>query len=147
MKTLQDSSAGRASSGFTLIEVMIVVAIVAILSAIAYPSYRESVARGNRAGAKQALLDNAQWLERQFTVSNTYVISGSLPLTEAPKDGAKTYDIDFVTDQPTASTFTLKATPKNSMTGDKCGTLTLTQTGARGLGSDATASVADCWNR
>jgi type IV pilus assembly protein PilE len=141
-----------ASRGFTLIELMIVVAIVAVLAAIALPNYQESVARSRRADAKAVLLENAQWMERQYTVSNDYTLKGdgtaiALPITEAPRDGgAKTYNIAFAASSPSVGSFTLTATPKNSMTGDKCGTFTLTNTGAKGL-VGATASQAFCWDK
>ncbi|MDV7393712.1 type IV pilin protein, partial [Arthrospira platensis SPKY1] len=60
------------SVGFTLIEVMIVVAIIAILAAIAYPSYQEQVRKSRRADAKVSLLDAVQRQERFFTVNNQY---------------------------------------------------------------------------
>jgi type IV pilus assembly protein PilE len=142
----------RASGGFTLIELMIVVAIVAVLAAVAFPSYQETVARSRRADAKAVLMENAQWMERQYTVSNDYTKKGdgtaiALPVTEAPRDGsAKSYDIAFAASSPTTGAFTLTATPKNSMTGDKCGTFTLTNTGGKGL-SGATATQAFCWEK
>lgn len=141
--------------GFTLIEVMITVAIVAILASIAYPSYQDSVARGRRSDAKGVLLENVQWIERQYTVSNDYTRKGdgvaintaALPVREAPRDSAgKAYDIAFAAGFPTATAFTLTATPKNSMAGDKCGTFTLTNTGGKGL-VGATATQAFCWER
>lgn len=65
------------SDGFTLIELMIVVAIVAILAAIAYPSYRDSVLKGRRAEGRTAVLDLLQQEERFFTQSNSYMSFGA----------------------------------------------------------------------
>lgn len=144
--------------GFTLIELMITVAIVAILAAVAYPSYRDSVDRSRRSDAKAVLLENAQWLERQYTISNAYNKLGDsggttigdtqLPVKEAPKSGSKTYDIKFKTGEPTSTTFVLEAIPKGSMADDKCGTLTLSQTGDRNISGQATGVTKEqCWDR
>ncbi len=59
-------------AGFSLIELMVVVAIVAILAAIAYPNYTDTVRRSNRSDARATLLQIAQSLERYFTENNTY---------------------------------------------------------------------------
>lgn len=71
-------------SGFTLIELMIVVAIIAILAAIAYPAYQDSVHKGWRAQGKSAILSSLQAEERYFSLNNTYVAyppMGTLPAT------------------------------------------------------------------
>jgi type IV pilus assembly protein PilE len=145
--------------GFTLIELMVVVTIVAILASIAIPSYREHVRRANRAEAKSALLENAQFMERNRTVSNKYdhdgagdpIDAASLPVQQVPKDGgAASYTIKFVDDSPTETAFTLIAEPVagGPMGGDKCGTLMLNEQGKKEI-EDATAGVtaADCWNK
>ena len=136
----------KAQQGFTLIELMIVCAIVAILAAIALPAYRDYVKRAMRSEAKTALLENAQFLERAFTSANSYagVTTATLPVQQAPRSGTAAYDIAVVTDAATPTTYTLTATPTGGMTGDDCGTFTLDETGTKGAG---TAGVAACWNR
>lgn len=120
--------------GFTLIEVMIVVAIIAILASIALPSYVESVQRSRRADAVDALLNESQRAERLFTTSNSY--AGFAPTATSP---AEFYTIAISNN--TATTYTLTATATGSQAGDTdCLTLTLNHQGVRGP-SEA------CWNR
>ena len=133
-------------TGFTLIEVMIVVAIVAILAAIALPSYNAYIRRGHRADARAGLLQAQQWLERAATATGVYPTSLPASLTWSG-DGTKRYDIALAAGATNAA-FTLTATPKGAQVGDKCGTYTLTHTGLRGAnGVTSGAIVTECWGK
>lgn len=127
---------------------MIVVAVVGILSAIAYPSYTEYVRRGHRADARAGLLQAQQWLERAATATGTYPTTLPAALTWSG-DATKRYDIAFQAGNTNAA-YTLAATPKGTQTGDKCGTYTLSNTGVRGAAgkkSGDTGYNTDCWGK
>lgn len=136
----------RKNLGFTLIEVMIVVAIVGILTAIAIPSYSEYIRRSHRADARAGLLQVAQWLERAATATGNYPTALPLALTWTG-DATKRYNIS-IGGPATPNSFTLTATPKGAQVGDKCGNFTLNHTGVRditsGLGG---VTAAECWNK
>ncbi|AQQ68693.1 hypothetical protein Mag101_14440 [Microbulbifer agarilyticus] len=132
--------------GFTLIELMIVVAIVGIISAIAYPSYMESVRKSNRADAKATLNDVAHRLQRCFTTYSAYN-NANCSVANTLDGGTITSaeGMYSVTAAVTATTYTLTAAPVagSSQAADtKCGSLTLTSAGIR----NATGSYgAECW--
>lgn len=131
-------------SGFTLIELMITVAIIGILAAIAYPNYTQYVLRANRAEAQAILSETAQFMERRFTTCGTYATNATCATAAVPTSAvqpvgstgnARRYTIAFTA--ATATTFALQATRVNSQTNDSCADLTLTNTGQQG--------PAGCW--
>ena len=140
--------------GFTLIELMISLAIVAILVAIAYPAYNDYVFRSRRADAKTALVTAAQYLERNFSTQNTY-LNTPLPagMMCAPACGAnQTHVINFSTTvATTATSFTLVATAINGQLAAEnrlgCISFTLDNFGQRRAYSDAAGTVLNqrCW--
>ena len=135
----------KTSRGFTLIEVMIVVAVVAILAAIALPSYQDSVRKSRRGQAKADLLELVQMLERAYSTDRTYARYSTLasPLNQSPRDGDARYTISI--EDVTATTYTLTATPQGGQVNDsRCGTLTINQLGAKTI-SSTTGTVAECW--
>lgn len=135
----------RKNQGFTLIELMIAVAVVGILGAIAIPSYSEYVRRGHRAEARAGLLQAAQWLERASTATGTYPLTAAFPSALASVPSNR-YGISL--NSTDGRTFTLTATPKGAQTGDKCGNYTLTQSGLRGANGATTGTiVSDCWGK
>ena len=133
--------------GFTLIELMITVAIVGILSMIAYPAYQSQVVKGNRAEGKSAVLKTAQALERYFTVNNTYVTSLTtlgMPTYSGDDSAGSKYDLTIVAGAAGITTsFTVKATPRSPDA--SCGRLTYTQAGQKGMELNTEATVSKCW--
>ncbi len=132
--------AARRADGFTLIELMIVVVVIAILGAIAYPSYQEHVRKGRRAQAKADLVEYAQLAERFHTANNTYA-GFSLPATVSPRDGNAVYNLTPNNAFTAANTFTITATPTGDQANDPCGTLSLNQAGVK----TSSGPIATCW--
>lgn len=144
---------GQRKSGFTLIEMMVTLVIIGIVTAIAYPSYRDNVRRGNRADARAMLMEDAQFMERFFNENNAYNLSvgGSsptLPRTVSPAGATGSrVNYNITLSAVTASSFTLQAAPVNAMATDNCKTLTLTNLGQKStsgtLGGGMTSET--CW--
>ncbi|QGW65929.1 prepilin-type N-terminal cleavage/methylation domain-containing protein [Lysobacter soli] len=138
------SSRRRSARGFTLVELMIVVAVVAILASIAYPSYNDAVRKSRRGQAKADLLEVAQMAERFRTVNGTYA-GFTVPTTKANSPSTGTARYTVAVSNATAAGYTLTATPVSGAGQErdaKCLALTLTQSGAKSAtGSDPSV----CW--
>lgn len=136
--------------GFTLIELMIVVAIVGIITAIAYPSYMESVMKSRRGAAKSCLSEYAHFMERFYTSNLAYdkdisSVALTVPALGCTSEGKLNQFYTFTVDNLTRNTFTANATPIGTqLTSDtKCGTLSLTHDGQRKV--SVTGNEAACW--
>lgn len=138
-----------AGRGFTLIEVVIAMTIIAILAAVAIPAYTQYVTRGHRSEARGTLLQGAQWMERWRTERGTYrdgAAPPTLPATLAaspPPPATARYNITVATPNP--GEFELTATPVGNMAGDPCGNYTINNRGQRG--HSGSESVHTCWGR
>ena len=134
------------SRGFTLIELMIVVAIIGILAAIALPQYTDYVTRSRRIDGQSTLLQVAQELERCYTQFSTYNNNSCSVVTAGAVSEAAPEEFYLVTASGatlSASAFTLTATPQGAQASDTdCTTLTLTHLGVQGATG---ADTSRCW--
>jgi type IV pilus assembly protein PilE len=138
------------NNGFTLIELMLVVAVLAILAAIAYPSYVEQIRKAHRADAKESLLHIATLLEQYYQENKGYPAAGDMTdvgLVDPYVTPEGYYNIQF-SGAATARDYTLKATPVGDQVNDTdCYAFTLTSRGVRSNqdASSTTISNDRCW--
>ena len=147
--TARRAAGAHSSAGFTLIELMVTVAIIAILSAVAYPNYTDRVVRTRRAAAAGCATELAQFMERVYATNVRYDVNPTaatvLPGVQCRNDLTASYTFAFAASQPTARTFTINATPSGAQaTKDtKCATLSLDQANTKAISGTGTA--AECW--
>lgn len=144
--------------GFTLIEAMIVVVILAILAAIAYPTYVEQIRKANRSVAKSALLEMANRQERYFFSARFYAGLSQLGYSnvigtsyvEFDRSGATTSDANatiYRVTVPVASStsYELRATPVGDQANDKCGTFVLSSNNSKQVINTTGTPANECW--
>lgn len=153
----------KRQQGFTLIELMVVVAVIAVLSAIAIPAYDQSVTKARRADAKVALMKLAQLQEAYFSNNNRYAITLAELLTSSPEGFSSIvgttaqspqnyYTLTLTPGAVATRSFTLTAAPYGDMITREgkmsvsCKGLTMDSTGQRGISGGGTGSIQDCWN-
>lgn len=143
-KTFYSRSSRYSVVGFSLLELMIVVAIVAILATVANASYREYVLKSRRAAAATCLQERAHFMERYYTTKLTYADAPN-PAQCGPELN-DFYTIAFsAAGTPAAKTFVLTATPSTRQNDPKCGTLSLNAQGVRTASGTSSSTPADCW--
>ncbi|MBS7807516.1 type IV pilin protein [Variovorax sp. PCZ-1] len=140
----------RASQGFTLIELMIVVAIVGILAAIAYPAYTEYSARARRAEASAVVLEASQFMRRAYSANDVFPTTLPNGTITLPRDVAAAnaiYSVNVTSDTTSSFTVTAQVSSTGSQANDRCGSFILNSRGQRlnQVGANTPAVVAGCW--
>ena len=134
----RDGSRRSMQAGFTLIELMIAVAIIAILAAIVLPNYKNYLIKAHRTDAQAAMLNLAQYMESQYNASFAYPDMNDIPFSlKSPPNISKYYDFSDTT--TSGQSFIIKAVPTAKQNDTQCGTLMLNEQGAK------TPTTSGCW--
>jgi type IV pilus assembly protein PilE len=131
--------------GFTLVELMVVVIVIAILASVAIPTYQTSVRKARRSDAKVTLNDTAQKLERCYTQFGAYD-SDDCQIEDGEEIESPDGFYMVTVDVPDAATYSLTADPEGPQVDDElCGTLSLTNTGVKRASGESTPGEHRCW--
>ena len=148
MRAVRPATVGHRASwprrGFTLVEVLIVLAVLCVLSAAALPSFQGQLARSRRADGQQALQALAQGLERQYSERGTYVGASVGAGGVYPALSAGGYYVLTIV-HLSADGYSLAATPQGAQAADGCATLGYDHLGVRSVNAAATLPTAHCW--
>lgn len=146
-------SGRRQQAGFSLLELMIVVAIIGILVAVAVPSYENSVVKTNRKAASACMLEASQFMERFYTTNLRYDqnLTGTavtLPDLSCRNDLSASYTLAFQA-TPTTSAYSIQATPvgRQLAKDTTCLTMRIDQTGAKSVTGSLSATPNDCFTK
>ena len=142
-----------AACGFSLVELMLVLTIIAVLTRLAWPSYAGYVQRAHRADARNALLQAALWMERAATASGSYPVGRSVPADVTTVQGGR-YTLT-VTSPDTAQTNTSQSyrvlatrSPGSGQSNDACGDFSIDQANRRQVQNNRRGTdAAVCWNQ
>jgi type IV pilus assembly protein PilE len=143
------SRATHPARGFTLLELMIALAVVGVLMGVALPSYQNQVVRTKRAAAAACTMELAGFMERVYAANNSYSDNGgsatALPSVPCTNELAASYSFGFASGQPQPRTFTIVAAPQGAQAArdESCGSLTMNQANTKGV--SGTEAVAQCW--
>jgi type IV pilus assembly protein PilE len=150
----------RRLCGFTVLEVLVALAITAILALVAMPLYTSHIAKARRVQARMQLVQAAQFMQRFYSANDSYredragnAVAAQIPaaLTQSPPEGIASYVLHVPQAQLSDAGYVLHMVPvvAGPMANDKCGTFTLSATGVRGVivnGAAASAATRDsCW--
>jgi len=124
----------KKTGGFSMLELMIVIAVIAITLVWAIPSYEDSVRKAKRSEAQSKMREFEVCAARRFTIDSNFSNADSCHPDPDAEDEDYTYTV-----VDGAASYTITATPKGRQADDKCGTMTMVQTGA------ATPTTVGCW--
>jgi len=140
LTSMQEHRKRRFNDGMTLIELVIVMAVMGILIATAVPSYRSYMLRVHRSEAIRILLQAAMCQERIYASNGNYDTNQCYPATEYQQ-----YQLSYSPAESQSGTYLAVATPAGAQLADPCGSLSLDQNGARDI-SGENISTMKCWN-
>ena len=140
----------RNPRGFTLVELLVAMAALAILAAIALPAFFEQLARARRSDVQAALLEDAAYMQHYYASHNAYMDTPApqLPFAITPRQGTASYAITVSVPAGDPTSFVLTATRSGPMSSDACGDFTYDNLGRRDLVAGTFASgraAASCW--